>query len=158
MEEKYHPNTNSSNQPLMMGKRQLLKSMLGFSVFATIAGVFTPIFAYLVPPPAGSAGGGGRIQVGTTADIPIGQGKVVSVGNKPVVVTHTTNGVKAYSAICTHLGCICIWDQRRQVIVCPCHDGQFNPATGAVISGPPPTPLPAVPASLEGENIYVGET
>ncbi len=157
MEEEKNQSNNLNNQKSMVDRRGFLASMLGFSVVATIAGVFTPILAYIVPPPTGSGGGGGRVQVGTTSDIPIGQGKVVSMGNKPIIVVNTDHGAKAFSAICTHLGCICIWDQTRQTIVCPCHDGQFNPTTGAVIAGPPPTPLPEIPASVEGEDIYVGE-
>lgn len=39
----------------------------------------------------------------------------------------------------------------------PCHDGLFNPVTGAVISGPPPRPLPAYELEIEGENIYIGK-
>jgi len=139
------------------GRRRILKWLLGFSVVSSLVGVLTPIIGYLMPPATGSAGGGGRVLVGTTKEIPVGQGKVVSVGNKPVIVTNTEPGVHAFSAICTHLGCIVMWDQSRQIIACPCHDGQFNPVTGAVIAGPPPAPLPAVSVSVEGDDIYVGE-
>ncbi|NOZ27486.1 MAG: Rieske 2Fe-2S domain-containing protein [Chloroflexi bacterium] len=139
------------------GRRRVLKFLLGFSVISTLVGVLTPIIGYLIPPERGSAKGAGLVQVGTTKDIPIGQGKVVSLGNKPIIVTNTDHGVKAFSAICTHLGCIVVWDSTRRVIVCPCHDGLFNPVTGAVIAGPPPAPLPTMPVSVEGENIYVGE-
>ena len=141
----------------VFGRRRVLKFLLGFSVVSTLVGVLTPIIGYLIPPERGSAEGGGLVRVGTTKDIPIGHGKVVSVGNKPIIVTNTDHGVKAFSAICTHLGCIVTWDASRQIILCPCHDGQFNPVTGTVIAGPPPTPLPAVPVSVEGEDIYVGE-
>jgi len=139
-----------------LGRRGFLKWALGFSIVATIAGVLTPVIGYLWPPAEGSAAGTGRVLVGTTRDIPPGQGKVVPVNNKPVIVVSTAQGVKAYSAICTHLGCIVEWDQPRKFILCPCHDGRFNPISGAVISGPPPSPLPPVPVVVEGENIYVG--
>jgi len=152
--------TEASNQqpeaPQAVGRRGFLKYLLGFSIFATLVGVFTPIIGYLWPPARGSGGGGGRVLVGTTKDIPVGQGKVVPVENKPVIVVNTSQGVKAYSAICTHLGCIVEWDQTRKFILCPCHDGRFNPISGAVISGPPPRPLSPVPVLVDGENIYVG--
>ncbi|NOX61623.1 MAG: Rieske (2Fe-2S) protein [Chloroflexi bacterium] len=138
-------------------RRRVLKFLLGFSAISTFIGVFTPIFGYLIPPPAGSGGGGDRVLVGTLDDIPVGQGKIVPVGHKPVVVTHTDQGVKAFSAICTHLGCIVIWDDMRKLIVCPCHDGLFNPVTGAVVSGPPPAPLPTMSVTVDNGNIYVGE-
>ncbi|MCA9868828.1 MAG: Rieske 2Fe-2S domain-containing protein, partial [Anaerolineae bacterium] len=46
--------------------------------------------------------------------IPVGHGEVVAVDDKPVVVVNTEQGgIKAYSAICTHLGCISKWDPQR---------------------------------------------
>ncbi len=68
-----------------------------------------------------------------------------------------TQGVKAYSAICTHLGCVVAWNDLSSQIVCPCHGGQFNPATGAVVGGPPPTPLPPINVSVEGNQIFLTE-
>jgi Rieske Fe-S protein len=140
-----------------MQRNTFLKFLLGFSLISTIASVVIPIFKYLIPPENSDPRGGGRVLVGTTSDVPIGQGKVVSLGNKPVIIANTDQGVKAFSAICTHLGCICIWDSGRNVILCPCHDGHFNPINGAVMSGPPPTPLQPIPVSVEGEEIYIGE-
>jgi cytochrome b6-f complex iron-sulfur subunit len=137
-------------------RRSFVKFLLGFSAVSTVVGVLIPIIGYLVPPTTGSVAGSGRVKVGTTNDIPLGQAKVVPMGNKPVLVTNTPQGIKAFSAICTHLGCIVTWDQANQLILCPCHDGKFNPTTGAVISGPPPVPLPEVPVSVDGEDIYVG--
>ena len=61
----------------------------------------------------------------------------------------------AYSALCTHLGCIVMFDGANGTIVCPCHDGRFSPASGAVISGPPPAALQPVTVSVEGDQIYL---
>ncbi len=148
---------DDSQQAPDLGRRQVLAYLLGLSVVTTLVGVFTPIIGYLIPPTEGSAGSSGRVLVGTTEDIPLSQGKVVSMGSKAVIVSHTDQGVKAFSAVCTHLGCICSWDEARQLILCPCHDGQFNAVTGAVMSGPPPAPLPSIPVSMDGEDIYLGE-
>ncbi len=158
MAEKHQSDGNSSNQGQAMSRRQLITYLLGFSVVATLGGVLTPIIGYLWPPSRASGGGSGRVQVGTTADFPAGQGKVVPVNDKPVIVVNTAQGgVKAFSAICTHLGCIVEWDQGRQFILCPCHDGRFNPVNGAIISGPPPAPLPELALTVEGDAIYVSE-
>lgn len=159
MEEGFQPDSDSNNQDGAMGRRRLITYLLGFSVVATLGGVLTPVIGYLWPPKRASAGGSGRVQVGTTADFPAGQGKVVPVNDKPVIVVNTAQGgLKAYSAICTHLGCIVEWDQARQFILCPCHDGRFNAVNGAIISGPQPAPLPELALTVEGDAVYVGES
>ena len=117
--------------------------------------VVTPIVGFLVPPKAVGAGAGGRVLAATTADLPIGSGKVVAMGSKPVIVINTDTGVKAFSAVCTHLGCIVGYDTTSSHIICPCHDGHFSPASGAVISGPPPQPLPPVAVAVEKDQIYL---
>ncbi len=62
----------------------------------------------------------------------------------------------AYSARCTHLGCIVEYlkmDGRE--IYCPCHAGIFDPLTGNPISGPPKRPLPEVRLKVEEDgSIY----
>jgi cytochrome b6-f complex iron-sulfur subunit len=140
-----------------ISRRSFLKWALGFSIVATIAGVVVPIIGYLWPPSEQSSAAGGRVLIGATKDLPVGQAKVLPVNDKPVIVVNTAQGgVKAFSAICTHLGCVVEWNQSKQIIVCPCHDGHFNPTTGAVISGPPPTPLPPVRVAVENDQIYAG--
>jgi len=131
-------------------RRRFLRFLLGFSVISTIGMIAAPIVGFLIPPKTNGAGAGGKVLAGTTADIPAGTAKVVPVGSKPVIVTNTEAGILAYSAVCTHLGCIVGFDTTVKHIVCPCHDGHFNPANGAVISGPPPRPLASVAVSLEG--------
>lgn len=139
-------------------RRQFITYLLSFSVVSTLGGVLTPIFGYLWPPARPMGGGGGRVEVGSTADFPAGQGKVVPVNGQPVMIVNTAQGgLKAFSAICTHLGCITYWHEERQVIQCPCHDGRFNPLNGAVIFGPPPQPLPAYELEVVDDQVYVGE-
>lgn len=50
----------------------------------------------------------------------------------------------AYSGICTHLSCEVYWDPDEHEILCPCHNGRFEPETGEVIAGPPPRRLPRI--------------
>jgi cytochrome b6-f complex iron-sulfur subunit len=158
MEEGKQPDSDANNQDGTIGRRRLITYLLGFSVAATLVGVLTPVIGYLWPPKGASAGGSGRVQVGTTLDFPAGQGKVVPVNDKPVIVVNTAQGgLKAFSAICTHLGCIVEWDQPRQFILCPCHDGRFNAVNGAIISGPQPAPLPELPLTVEEDVVYVSE-
>jgi cytochrome b6-f complex iron-sulfur subunit len=158
MKKENQPDSDSNHQDVVVGRRRVITYLLGFSVVATLGGVLTPVIGYLWPPKGASAGGSGRVEVGTVVDFPAGQGKVVPVNDKPVIVVNTAQGgLKAYSGICTHLGCIVEWDQSRQFILCPCHDGRFNALNGAVISGPPPTPLPELALTVEDDVVYVSE-
>jgi cytochrome b6-f complex iron-sulfur subunit len=140
-----------------VNRRGFLQWALGFSVVATVGGVIVPVIGYLWPPARRAVGSAGRVLVGSTQDLPVGQAKIMPVNDKPVIIVNTAQGgVKAFSAICTHLGCVVEWNQGKQYISCPCHDGRFNATTGAVISGPPPSPLPSVRVAVENGQIFVG--
>jgi cytochrome b6-f complex iron-sulfur subunit len=138
-------------------RRRFLRWLGGLAVVSTAAMIVTPVVGFLVPTRGGRAAGGGKTLVGTTADLPPGGGKVVALGSKPAIVVNTAQGVRAYSAICTHLGCVVAWNDMIGAIQCPCHDGRFNPASGAVISGPPPAPLPPITVTVEGDQIFLTE-
>lgn len=87
------------------------------------------------------------------ADIPVGGGKVFDA--LKVVVTQPTKGeFKAFSATCTHQGCL-VGSVADNVITCPCHGSQFDAATGAVKQGPASQPLPAKTVTVSGDGITV---
>ncbi len=137
------------------GRRRFLRFLLGFSALSTLGMIAAPIVGFLIPPPSAGAGAGGRVLAGTTTDIAANSGKVVAMGSKPVIVINGDAGITAFSAVCTHLGCIVGYDSTVKQIVCPCHDGHFNPGTGAVVSGPPPKPLAAVTITVEKDQIFL---
>ena len=137
-------------------RRGVLKTLLGFSIFSTLAAVITPIIGYLWPPVRQTTGQGSQVRAASLAELQIAGGLLATVEDKAIVLTYSDqSGVRAFSAICTHLGCVCQWEAQGMYILCPCHDGRFNAQTGAVISGPPPSPLPQWEVVVEGDDVFV---
>jgi len=62
---------------------------------------------------------------------------------------------KAYNGHCTHLGCSYTFDKARGNFICPCHHGQFDMKTGAVLAGPPPRPLDELDVEVRDSAVYV---
>ncbi|WP_243057766.1 Rieske (2Fe-2S) protein [Nocardioides sp. SR21] len=68
------------------------------------------------------------------SDVPVGGGRVLTDGE--LVVTQPSKGVfRAFSAICTHRGCV-VSQVSGGAIGCPCHGSRFSIEDGAVLAGP----------------------
>jgi Rieske Fe-S protein len=101
--------------------------------------------------PAPAAGGSAAAALASTADIPVGGGKVFA--DKDVVVTQPKAGTfKAFSATCTHQGCK-VGEVAGGTINCPCHGSKFAIADGSVAKGPAAKPLPAKTVKVDGTSI-----
>jgi Rieske Fe-S protein len=88
-------------------------------------------------------GGGGvtGTVLGSASEIPVGGGKVFTASK--VVVTQPVKGqFKAFSAVCTHVGCVCDV-VAGGTINCPCHGAKFKISDGGVVAGPATSPLAA---------------
>jgi thiosulfate dehydrogenase [quinone] large subunit len=97
----------------------------------------------------------GAVRLGPSSRLPRGQGGTYrdpGDGSPDIVVRDSQGQIRAFSAVCTHAGCT-VGYQGGQ-IVCPCHGGTFDPKTGAVISGPPPSGLAPRKVVESGGNIY----
>lgn len=79
-----------------------------------------------------------------------GTARMIEGQGRPILVLSLPEGFRAFSAICTHLGCLVKWDPGAGRILCPCHAGVFGP-DGKVLSGPPPRPL------LQHEVLRLGD-
>jgi Rieske Fe-S protein len=83
----------------------------------------------------------------------VGGGTVL--GDQEVVVTQPTEGeFMAFSAVCTHQGCL-VQSVSEGKINCPCHGSAFSVEDGSVVTGPAQTPLERRTVSVEGDQISV---
>ena len=151
-----NPSSHESPTDHPPDRRRFVGSLVAFSIVAALGGVLTPILGYLRPPTLQSGEHGSRVRVASLTEIQAVGGLVAPANNKPVVVTATQGtDVHAFSAICTHLGCVVGWKNAGKYIQCPCHDARFNAQTGAVISGPAPSPLSPYEVVVEGDDVFV---
>lgn len=74
----------------------------------------------------------------------------------PAVLFRTKTGVFAYSRVCTHEGCSVSLDKQRNILACPCHGAEFDPANDAkVLRGPAHSPLPKISVKISGDQILL---
>ena len=176
--------SNSQDQPLPacghpLRSRRALLAGAGVAGVAALAGCTTYDAnngGIAGPPPSqpasssqaaagtGAAGGGASAsgaasappanELATTAEVPVGGGKIISGPN--VVITQTAAGTfKGFSSVCTHQGCI-VATIANGTIDCPCHGSKFSIKDGSVVNGPAPSPLPPVAITVQGTSIIKG--
>jgi Rieske Fe-S protein len=117
-------------------------------------------------PPAGNGGGsgggngggsgngggtGGGAALTTTSKVPVGGGEILT-GQKIVVTQPKAGTFAAFTAVCTHLGCL-VDSVSGGTINCPCHGSKFSITNGSVVNGPATAPLAAVSIKVKGSNI-----
>jgi len=96
------------------------------------------------------------VPVGAPNQVPANGSITVRFGRYPALIVNTPDGLRAYSAVCTHFACLVKWNPDSGMIECPCHAGYFNVSDGSVISGPPPEGLMPLNVYVENDVLYVG--
>ncbi len=123
----------------MMSRRTWLDWLLRGGLATWAIGFLAPVLSYLWPAqrrgPAAQT-----ISVGKAGELAEWEAKMAALSGRPIIIVRTPQGVRAFSAVCTHLGCIVQWNSQRRQIGCPCHAGFFD-INGRPVSGPPPKPL-----------------
>ena len=115
----------------------------------------TPATEPSAPAASGATGGASSAAGPLTvkeADIPVGSGKVFA--DAQTVITQPKQGeFKAFSAVCTHQGCLV--ETVTNTINCPCHGSKYSITDGSVVNPPAPKPLPPKTIQVEGETLTV---
>lgn len=134
--------------------------LLGAAFAAIWAGFSTyPFFRYLISGAEKKSGEDSQItslSLGKADDYVPGSSKNFKFGSVPAIMVRTEDGVfHAYNAICTHLGCTVQFSSEKKKIWCACHGGQFDPADGKNLAGPPPKPLTALKAEVVAGELII---
>lgn len=137
---------------LTITRRKLTEILIGLVSLFFTSGIVAVALKYLTPQTATATSS--EIKIAAVDDVPTGSVKNFVFNGKAAVLLHMPAGFRAFGAVCTHLGCIAYWKPEENDIFCPCHLGRYNPDTGAVISGPPPSPLPAIDIAVREGAVY----
>ncbi len=137
---------------LTITRRKLTEILIGLVALFFSAGAVAAILKYLTPQTVTATSN--EVKIAAVDDVPTGKAKNFVFNGKAAVLLNTPAGFRAFGAVCTHLGCIAYWKPDENDIFCPCHLGRYDPNTGAVISGPPPSPLPAINIAVREGTVY----
>ncbi len=148
------PGDDDGNRPERgVDRRRVLQLLMGGST-AVLAGMAAaPVASYLRPLALPEAEAVAAID----DSLGLWEARQVVVAGRPVLVVRTNEGVRAFSAICTHLGCVVKWRKGRREFFCPCHGARFD-AEGRVRGGPAPRSLARLEVSEEPGAIVVRKT
>ena len=142
----------------------LLLAVLGLIVAIPAVGYF------LAPLRRKSGAAGPSFQdVGSVADIPLGEWRLVTLemthedGWKKTRFRHAIwvrrqaegdQGITVLSSICPHLGCPVNWHPDETRFFCPCHGGIFD-LNGQHTGGPPPRAMDSLEFEVRAGRLWV---
>jgi Rieske Fe-S protein len=152
-----------------VGRRGFLKRLSAFGALVSAGLVSVPVLRAFFSPTSKVSAAATWVKVADdTALLDIGvpiRVNFVQTLQDAWVETRTLNGVwlytedgekfKAYNGHCTHLGCSYFYDKEKKNFFCPCHRGQFDVKTGAVLAGPPPRPLDELDVEVRDAVVFV---
>jgi Rieske Fe-S protein len=137
-----------------MNRRGFLDALLRFSATAIGGFVLYPVVRYLIPPPAPEAATR-RVVAARKDELQPGSFKIFPFAGQPGLLIRRSDGsYRAFTAVCTHLGCTVQFRSAQNVIWCACHNGEYD-LEGRNVSGPPPRPLEAYDVHEAGNEIVV---
>jgi Rieske Fe-S protein len=136
-------------------RRRLMTGLASGLGLLTAMGAGAPVIGFLLPP-KGTLGENDFVKVATEGELESRPAKQVTLFGRTMLVIRG-GGARyfAVSAICTHMSvCHLEWRPERNLLVCPCHGGAFDPY-GNVVAGPPSIPLATYGVEKVGDALYL---
>ena len=158
-----HPLPPAADTKCCIDRRKLIMGIVGLgslTVLGTIMGV-------AAIGPSNEKSPAQWVAVGKVAELAVGKVSTLRLAytrtrafhkefvNSTVLVRQDKAGdFICFSSSCPHLGCQVDWDHATGRFKCACHGGAFD-LDGAVVAGPPPSPLPRLPWRIENDTLMV---
>jgi nitrite reductase (NADH) small subunit len=96
-----------------------------------------------------------RVRVGSTKDVPPGEGRVVEAGGRSLALFNVSGAFYVIDNSCSHRGGpLGEGDLDGTVVVCPWHAWRWDVTSGANMNNPA-VKVPCFPVSLEGDEVWV---
>lgn len=161
------PNLGSDTimfEHLPIQRRRVLRWLLAGGILAWVAPMVYAVGKFLS---FQSVLGGSTTSKLSASDLtPDAPAKLVEIEGEPVIVVRELdNQIRAFTASCTHLGCIVSY--RPQLLIgqkqepgfyCKCHGGKYD-ANGVNIPGTPPkSPLTEITVIAEADDLTISLT
>lgn len=147
---------NKTEKKFDKSRRKFLNYLLSGSIGAFLFSIAFPVYKYLIPPESGEAVPNSVI-AGKAGELKPNSGKIFRFGEKPGILINTPNGeLRAFTAICTHLGCTVQYRPDLQHIWCACHNGHYD-LNGINIAGPPPRPLAPYKVNIKNGKVFASK-
>lgn len=138
-------------------RRNILQALVAGGLTAFVAP-----FAYAVGKFVsfqGSFGGSKTAKLSAEELTPDSPSKLVEVEGEPVIVVREAdNSIRAFTATCTHLGCIVSYKPQMPGFYCKCHGGKYD-VNGINVPGTrPKSPLTELVVNQSANDLEVSLT
>jgi Rieske Fe-S protein len=96
-------------------------------------------------------------KIASLADLPVGGAMTFTypdASESCILVRINEQDFRAFNQKCTHLSCAVLPNVADCRLVCPCHHGVFDLASGGPLAGPPRRPLTRILLERRGNDLW----
>ncbi|SRR5579883_370613 len=138
-------------------RRNILRALVAGALTAFVAPFAYAIGKFLSF--QGTIGGSNTAKLSAADLTPDSPSKLVEIEGEPVIVVREAdNSIRAFTATCTHLGCIVSYRPQMPGFYCKCHGGKYD-VNGINVPGTrPPSPLTELVVNEQADDLTVSLT
>jgi cytochrome b6-f complex iron-sulfur subunit len=137
-------------------RRNFLNQLLFGWFGLTLVPAALSVVKYLIPPKVADMFMR-NFPAGKLSQLAPDSAKIIKYNKKPIIVLHEADGeLKAFSAICPHLGCTVKYEEEKKQFHCYCHDSLFD-LNGKNIGGPAQKPMTPLVVAVKNDDISVSD-